>query len=147
MHTVIVSGGVGSRLWPVSREANPKPFIKIEDGLSLLQKTFLRGKATGSVESVTTVTNRELFFRTEDEYRELSPSMPLHYLLEPFGRNTAPAVCGAALELQARYGDDALMLVLPADHLVKNETAFTQAVALASQAAAEGRLVTFGIQP
>ena len=73
--------------------------------------------------------------------------MPLHYLLEPFGRNTAPAICAAAFELQARYGDDALMLVLPADHLVKNEAAFTQAVALASEAAAEGRLVTFGIQP
>jgi len=144
---VIVAGGSGSRLWPVSREANPKPFIKMQDGLSLLQKTFLRGKAAGSVESVTTVTNRELFFRTEDEYRELSPSMPLHYLLEPFGRNTAPAICAAAVELQARYGDDALMLVLPADHLVKNETAFTKAVALASEAAAEGRLVTFGIQP
>ncbi|MFD2191864.1 mannose-1-phosphate guanylyltransferase/mannose-6-phosphate isomerase [Pistricoccus aurantiacus] len=147
MNIVIVAGGAGSRLWPVSREANPKPFIKMEDGLSLLQKTFLRVKAAGSVESLTTVTNRDLFFRTEDEYRELSPSMPLHYLLEPFGRNTAPAVCAAALELQSRYGNDALMLVLPADHLVKNEDAFTQAVGQAAEAAADGRLITFGIQP
>lgn len=147
MHAVICSGGVGSRLWPVSREENPKPFFKMEDGLSLLQKSFLRAKAVGCVESVTTVTNHDLFFRTKDEYCDLSPSMPLHYLLEPFGRNTAPAVCAAALELDARYGDDALMLVLPADHLVKNEVALTQAVALAAKAAAEGRLVTFGIQP
>ncbi|WP_299585358.1 mannose-1-phosphate guanylyltransferase/mannose-6-phosphate isomerase [uncultured Microbulbifer sp.] len=147
MHVIIIAGGAGSRLWPVSREANPKPFIKMEDGLSLLQKTYLRGKATGNVESVTTVTNRDLFFRTEDEYRELSPSIPLHYILEPFGRNTAPAVCAAALELQQRYGDDAQILVLPADHLVRDEVAFTKAVALASEVAAEGRLVTFGIQP
>lgn len=147
MHTIIVAGGAGSRLWPVSREANPKPFIKMEDGLSLLQKTYLRGEATGSLESVTTVTNRELFFRTEDEYRELSPAKPLHYLLEPFGRNTAPAVCAAALELQNRYGNEALMLVLPADHLVRDDAAFIRAVAKAAEAAASGRLVTFGIQP
>ena len=147
MNLVIMAGGSGSRLWPISREENPKPFIKMEDGLSLLQKTFLRGEAIGSVESVTTVTNCELFFRTEDEYRELSPSMPLHYLLEPFGRNTAPAVCAAALALQERYGDDALMLVLPADNLVANEAGFTQAVALAAEAAANGLLVTFGIEP
>lgn len=147
MNVVIIAGGTGSRLWPLSREANPKPFIEMEDGLSLLQKTYLRGKASGYVESLTTVTNRDLFFRTEDEYRELSPSVPLHYLLEPFGRNTAPAICAAALELQSSYGSDALMLVLPADHLVKNDVAFSQAVAQAAEAAAAGRLVVFGIQP
>ncbi|GAB2885697.1 mannose-1-phosphate guanylyltransferase/mannose-6-phosphate isomerase [Microbulbifer echini] len=147
MHIVIIAGGTGSRLWPVSREANPKPFIQMEDGLSLLQKTYLRGRTTGVIESVTTVTNRDLFFRTEDEYRELSPSEPLHYILEPFGRNTAPAVYAAAMELQQRYGDSALMLVLPADHLVRDEAAFAKAVVLASEVAAEGRLVTFGIQP
>lgn len=147
MHAVILSGGAGSRLWPVSREANPKPFIKMEDGRSLLQKTFLRSKSAGNVESVITVTNRDLFFRTEDEYRELSPTIPLHYVLEPFGRNTAPAVCAAALELQQRYGNDALMLVLPADHLVKDEAAFAKAVSQAVRTAANGRLVTFGIKP
>ncbi|WP_281997435.1 mannose-1-phosphate guanylyltransferase/mannose-6-phosphate isomerase [Halomonas sp. A020] len=147
MHILIIAGGAGSRLWPVSRESNPKPFIKIEDGLSLLQKTFLRANGIDDVESVMTVTNYELFFRTEDEYRDLFPSMPLHYLLEPFGRNTAPAMCAGALELKNRYGDDALMLVLPADHLVRNDAAFTKAVALASKAAENGQLVTFGIQP
>lgn len=147
MHIVIIAGGTGSRLWPVSREAHPKPFIKMEDGLSLLQKTYLRGQATGTVESVTTVTNRELFFRTEDDYRELTASEPLHYLLEPFGRNTAPAVAAAALELKHRYGDQALMLVLPADHLIQDEKAFTDAVGIAEEAAAEGQLVTFGIRP
>ena len=70
MHVVIIAGGAGSRLWPVSREAHPKPFIRMEDGFSLLQKTYLRGQLAEPVESVTTVTNRELFFRTEDDYRD-----------------------------------------------------------------------------
>ena len=147
MHIVIIAGGTGSRLWPVSREAQPKPFIRMEDGFSLLQKTYLRGLAAVDVESVTTVTNRDLFFRTEDDYRELSPSQPMHYILEPFGRNTAPAVAAAALELQQRYGDEALMMVLPADHLIQDEAAFAQATASAAMAAAEGQLVTYGIRP
>ena len=147
MHIVIIAGGAGSRLWPVSREAHPKPFIRMPDGYSLLQKTYLRGQSAAEVESVTTVTNRELFFRTEDDYHELIPDQPLHYVLEPFGRNTAPAIAAAALELEQRYGEDALMLVLPADHLIQNEDAFTQAVSIASEAASEGQLVTFGIRP
>ncbi|MGM0831831.1 MAG: mannose-1-phosphate guanylyltransferase/mannose-6-phosphate isomerase [Pseudomonadota bacterium] len=147
MHVVIIAGGTGSRLWPVSREAHPKPFIRMEDGFSLLQKTYLRGQLAKPVESVTTVTNRELFFRTEDDYQELTPEQPLHYLLEPFGRNTAPAIAAAALELQQYYGDDALMLVLPADHLVQNEQAFADAVVEAQSAASKGQLVTFGIRP
>ncbi|WP_275287370.1 mannose-1-phosphate guanylyltransferase/mannose-6-phosphate isomerase [Halomonas elongata] len=147
MHIVIIAGGTGSRLWPLSREAYPKPFLKVDGDASLLQKTFLRGQSAGPVESVTTVTHRELFFRTDEEYRALSPRQPLHYLLEPFGRNTAPAICSAALELQYRYGDDARMLVLPADHLVQDEAAFRRAVDNAMEAAAQGRLVTFGIQP
>lgn len=147
MHIVIIAGGSGSRLWPVSREAHPKPFIRMEDGYSLLQKTYLRGQAASAVESVTTVTNRDLFFRTEDDYRELNPSEPLHYVLEPFGRNTAPAVAAAALELKRRYGEEALMLVLPADHLIQDEAAFAEAVATAADAATEGQLVTFGIRP
>lgn len=147
MHIVIIAGGAGSRLWPVSREAHPKPFIRMQDSYSLLQKTYLRGQAAAEVQSVTTVTNRELFFRTEDDYRELNPRQPLHYLLEPFGRNTAPAVAAAALELQQRYGEEALMLVLPADHLIQDETAFERAVATAAEAATDGQLVTFGIRP
>lgn len=147
MHVVIIAGGSGSRLWPVSREAHPKPFIKMEDGLSLLQKTYLRCQAASQVQSVTTVINRDLFFRSEDDYRELAPEQPLHYLLEPFGRNTAPAVASAALMLQQRYGNDALMLVLPADHLINNEDAFACAIKQAADAATQGRLVTFGVKP
>lgn len=144
---MIIAGGSGSRLWPISRKELPKPFIRMEGGRSLLQKTFLRAQATGRVASVTVVTNEALFFRTEDDLRELAPCQPLHYLLEPFGRNTAPAICAAALELRARYGEEALMLVLPADHLVGNEAAFAEASTQAAEVAAKGQLVTFGIKP
>src|SRR3546814_234361 len=94
----ILCGGAGSRLWPVSRETHPKPFIRLADNQSLLQKAFLRGAALPDVPEVLVVTNRELFFKTEDEFSELGkPAVGISYILEPFGRNTAAAVDSAAL--------------------------------------------------
>jgi mannose-1-phosphate guanylyltransferase / mannose-6-phosphate isomerase len=69
---VILCGGAGSRLWPISRELHPKPFIRLADGQSLLQKAFLRGATLHGVKEILTVTNRELFFKTEEEYREVN---------------------------------------------------------------------------
>jgi len=88
----ILCGGAGSRLWPVSRELHPKPFIRLADGQSLLQKAFLRGARLPGVSEVLTVTNRELFFKTRDEYREVAADMRTSFILEPFGRGTAAAV-------------------------------------------------------
>ncbi len=145
---VILSGGVGSRLWPVSREAHPKPFMTLPDGQNLIQKTFLRASHLPGVSEVMTVTNRELLFKTEDEYRTVNKAGHAQsYILEPFGRNTAAAVAMAALQLQKVRGDDAQMLVLAADHLIQDEKAFAQAVATAQELASQGWLVTFGIQP
>ncbi len=145
---VILSGGIGSRLWPVSREAHPKPFMQLPDGQNLIQKTFIRASQLEGVGEVVTVTNRELLFKTEDEYRKIASVVhPLGYILEPFGRNTAAAVAAAALHLQQVHGDDAQMLVLAADHLIKDQAAFAQAVAKARSLAGQGWLVTFGIQP
>lgn len=147
----ILCGGAGSRLWPVSRELHPKPFIRLADGQSLLQKAWLRGAALPDVAEILTVTNRELFFKTEDEYREvvgtIYKGLANSFILEPFGRNTAPAIAAAALQVAAIHGEDALMLVLAADHLIADQTAFTSAVAKATQLAQQGKLVTFGIQP
>jgi mannose-1-phosphate guanylyltransferase / mannose-6-phosphate isomerase len=146
----ILCGGAGSRLWPVSRELHPKPFIRLADGQSLLQKAWLRGVAMPGVVETLTVTNRELFFKTEDEYREVDgqhQNLVNNYILEPFGRNTAPAIAAAALQVAASHGEDALLLVLAADHLIADQAAFAQAVAQAMQLAAQGKLVTFGIQP
>ncbi len=158
---VILSGGAGSRLWPVSRESHPKPFIRLADGQSLLQKTFLRAVALPGVQDVLTVTNREFLFKTEDDYRDVDPAgsasqtgwnskpgpgTPATYVLEPFGRNTAAAVAAAALTVAER--DPAtVMLVLPADHLIADQDAFTDAVARAVTLAEQDLLVTFGIEP
>jgi len=147
----ILCGGAGSRLWPVSRELHPKPFIRLADGQSLLQKAWLRGAALPDVAGVLTVTNRELFFKTEDEYRAVAGTrqdkLDNSFILEPFGRNTAPAIAAAALHVAQTHGEDALMLVLAADHLIADQPAFAAAVAQAMQLAAQGKLVTFGIQP
>jgi len=144
----ILCGGAGSRLWPVSRELHPKPFIRLPDGQSLLQKAFLRGAALPGVTQMLTVTNRDLFFKTEDEFRAVnSASLPTAFVLEPFGRNTAAAVASAALQVAASHGEDAQLLILAADHLISDQAAFAAAVAQAQQLASQGKLVTFGIQP
>lgn len=146
----ILCGGAGSRLWPVSRELHPKPFIRLADGHSLLQKAWLRGAALPEVAEVLTVTNRELFFKTEDDYRAVAgghQGLANSYILEPFGRNTAPAIAAAALHVAATHGPDALLLVLAADHLISDQAAFAAAVAQAIPLARSGRLVTFGIEP
>ena len=144
----ILCGGAGSRLWPVSRELHPKPFIRLADGQSLLQKAFLRGAQLTDVTEIVTVTNRELLFKTEDEFREVNAAGVItSFVLEPFGRNTAAAIAAAALQISQTHGDDAIMLVLAADHLIANQDAFKQAVSKATELAATGKLVTFGIKP
>lgn len=145
---VILSGGSGSRLWPVSRETHPKPFMKLADGESLLQKAFLRGTAVAEGGELLTVTNRELFFKTEDDYRAVNTTgINTRFVLEPFGRNTAAAVAAAALVLEKAHGPDVTLLILTADHLVQALDQFAQAVRRAQVLAQQGYLVTFGIQP
>lgn len=144
----ILCGGAGSRLWPVSRELHPKPFIRMPDGQSLLQKAFLRGAGLDDVAEVLTVTNRELFFKTKDEFQEVNnKSLRTSFILEPVGRNTAAAIAAAALHVSRVYGNDAVMLILPADHLITDHVGFGAAVARATQLAMDGKLVTFGITP
>ena len=144
----ILCGGVGSRLWPVSRELHPKPFMKLSDGQSLLQKAFLRAASLDNVAEILTVTNRELLFKTEDEYREINQKkVSTSYILEPFGRNTAAAIASAALHISNQYGPDALMLVLAADHLIADQSAFETALENAVTLAQLGKLVVFGIKP
>jgi mannose-1-phosphate guanylyltransferase / mannose-6-phosphate isomerase len=144
----ILCGGAGSRLWPVSRELHPKPFIRLTDGQSLLQKAFLRGLAAPNVAEILTVTNRELSFKTQDEYRDVNRAgVATSFVLEPFGRNTAPAIAAAALDAEQRHGSDAVMLVLAADHLISKQDDFVEAVKKAAALAQSGKLVTFGIRP
>ena len=144
----ILCGGAGSRLWPVSRELHPKPFIRLADNESFLQKSFIRGAILPNVSEVLTVTNRELLFKTKDDYREVNQTnTKTSFLLEPFGRNTAAAVALAALYVAKQHGEEAILLILTADHLISDQAAFQQAVTNASLIAQTGKVVTFGIQP
>lgn len=146
---MLLSGGAGTRLWPVSREAHPKPFMQLADGQSLLQKTFTRAARLGSVDTILTITNREYYFKTRDDYQALDADASVNraFLLEPMGRNTAPAVALGALMIKERWDRDAVMLVLAADHLIEDDTAFGAAVDIATMLARDSRLVTFGIKP
>src|SRR5512144_1903727 len=143
---VILSGGAGTRLWPLSRETAPKPSMPLPDGETLLTKTATRALALPGVTHLVTVTNREYYFHTKDAYAGLkgAPVERALYLLEPFGRNTAPAVALAALVVAGRIGGDAVMVVLPADHLIRDRAEFSAAVARAAELARAGSLVTFG---
>lgn len=144
---VILSGGAGSRLWPVSREAFPKPFIRLADGKTLLQKTIERACGLEGVQAIYTVTNREHYFLTKDEFARCATGSREFFLLEPCGRNTAPAAAMAAFSALEAYGEDARLLILPADHLINDQPGFRAAVAEAYKLAEDGTLVTFGIAP
>ncbi|MCR2831770.1 mannose-1-phosphate guanylyltransferase/mannose-6-phosphate isomerase [Acidithiobacillus ferrooxidans] len=146
---VILSGGAGTRLWPLSRRSHPKPFLQLPDGETLLQKTVERALALPDVTRFITVTNREYYFQTRDVYVQVAEAAAREpfYLLEPVGRNTAPAIAAAALQAAAMAGPEAILLVLPADHLVQDQAAFAAAVTRARRLAEEGYLVTFGITP
>ncbi|OWW19972.1 mannose-1-phosphate guanylyltransferase/mannose-6-phosphate isomerase [Noviherbaspirillum denitrificans] len=141
---IILSGGAGTRLWPVSREAYPKPFMRIGDGKSLLTQTHERALAVSGNTAPLIVTNRDYYFLSRDELAE--QSVKPSYLLEPGGRNTAPAIALAALWAMEQ-DKDACMLVLPADHLIKDTPSFYTAVRHAENLANDGFLVLFGIKP
>jgi len=145
---VILSGGAGTRLWPVSRRAHPKPFMELIDGETLAEKTLRRAKAVAPDAPVITVTSRDYYFYTRDLYAGISDgSSKEHFLLEPMGRNTAPAIALAAMWVRDNIHEDASLLVMPADHLVADQPNFEACVKEALQLSDQGFLVTFGIHP
>jgi mannose-1-phosphate guanylyltransferase / mannose-6-phosphate isomerase len=141
---IILSGGAGTRLWPVSREAHPKPFMRIGGGKTLLTQTHERALAVSDQTAPLIVTNRDYFFLSHDELanQDVQP----RYLLEPTGRNTAPAIALAAM-WALEQKEDACMLVMPADHLIKDTPTFYSAVRQAEILAHDGMLVLFGVRP
>ncbi len=145
---VILSGGAGTRLWPVSRRAHPKPFMELVDGQSLAEKTWLRARAVAGNAPIITVTSRDYYFYTRDLYEGLQGGAGNErFLLEPMGRNTAPAIGLAAMCVAENVGENASLLVMPADHLIEDLRNFKAAVSEAAYLANEGFLVTFGIHP
>lgn len=143
---VILSGGSGSRLWPLSRDLYPKQLLALTGQHSLLQQTAIRAAFVAPNNRPIVVCNEDHRFMVAEQIRDLGDK-PGAIILEPVGRNTAPAIAVAAHEAIAQHGEEALMLVLPADHVIPDKDAFAVAVAHASRAAADGRCVTFGIVP
>ncbi|HSH26761.1 MAG TPA: mannose-1-phosphate guanylyltransferase/mannose-6-phosphate isomerase [Wenzhouxiangella sp.] len=147
MIPVIMSGGAGTRLWPVSRKAHPKPFMRLADGQTLAASTIRRALAVGNSPVTLTVTGRDYYFLTRDEYQAVDSSADYRFLLEPEGRNTAPAIAAAALWAEQLHGPDTRLLVMPADHLIRDPDAFAAAVKKADALAAEGWLTCLGVRP
>lgn len=142
---VILSGGAGTRLWPMSRQDYPKQFLPLASDQTMLQETALRVSMPESFAPVVVVCNEEHRFMVAEQLRRRDqPAQAI--LLEPVGRNTGPALTAAALWLLDR-DPDTVMLVLPSDHVVQNTSAFHEAVYTAAAAAEKGSLVTFGITP
>jgi mannose-1-phosphate guanylyltransferase len=145
LHALVMSGGVGSRLWPLSRELYPKQLLNLHSASSsLLQDTLQRLRDLPLQDSYV-ICNAEHRFLVADQVKNFA-IQPENILLEPVGRNTAPAIAVSAFEIYAK-DPDAVLLVLAADHVIQNEAAFTAAVRVALNAAQDGNLVTFGIVP
>ena len=137
---VLLAGGSGTRLWPLSRATHPKQFLALNGEDTMLQATMKRLEGL-NIESSVTICNEEHRFFVAEQLREINKLGSI--ILEPIGRNTAPAIALAAFAAE----DDPLLLVLAADHVIQDESAFTQAVTEAIPLAEEGKLVTFGIVP
>ncbi len=144
LQPVLLSGGSGTRLWPLSREAYPKQFLALAGDDTMLQATWRRVADLADAAPIV-VAGEEHRFLVAEQLRQVGAPTPA-ILLEPMGRNTAPAIAAAAMQA-LRGGDDPLLLVLPSDHVVGDADAFRAAVRKAMPAAERGALVTFGIVP
>ncbi len=140
MTNIILCGGSGTRLWPISRTLMPKQFVKLFNDNSLFQLTVERNAKVCDTQFI--VSNKDQYFLAIDQLEELEKTNN-RYLLEPVGRNTAPAIALACITLDK----DELVLVTPSDHLIKNEDAYAKVIEQASALALENNLVTFGITP
>ncbi len=144
---VILAGGTGTRLWPLSRELYPKQLLNLTEDISLLQATIKRILSLPNMLPPLVVVGDEHRFLTQNQIDELGLRDKITIILEPLGRDTAPAICAAALYALAKHDEDTIMLVLPADHLISKPEAFVQGIEHAAELAADGHLVTFGITP
>ena len=142
---VILSGGSGTRLWPLSRKDHPKQYLPLVGDNTMLQETILRLNGLDNLIDPIIVCNVDHRFLVAEQCQQIGVASPT-ILLEPIGRNTAPAITAAALQ-SLKERDDVVLLVLSADHVIQDIKAFHQAINIASQQAQEGKLVTFGIVP
>ena len=145
MINLVLCGGSGSRLWPLSRTLMPKQFVRMFGDQSLFQQTIIRNQPL--CEQTLIVSNQNQYFLALEQIQEMD-YLSSHFLLEPVGRNTAPAIALACLSLTLlQMKADEFVLVTPADHLIQNLDAYAEAVDRAKRLASEDKLVTFGIKP
>ena len=144
---VILAGGAGTRLWPVSRETMPKHLADIIGDESLLQLTARRVMAEAEPDGLITVAARHQDLLVRRQLETIDPALARHRLLEPVGRNTAAAIALAALHAHEKFGGDAVLWVCPSDHLISDQQALSAALKHALPVAAGGDLLTFGIEP
>jgi mannose-1-phosphate guanylyltransferase/mannose-6-phosphate isomerase len=142
---VILSGGSGTRLWPLSRKQYPKQYLPLASDNTMLQETILRLSGLDNLADPIIICNADHRFLVAEQCQQIDIKNPI-ILLEPIGRNTAPAIAAAALQ-SLKQRDDAVLLVLSADHVIQDVEAFHQAINIASQQAQVGKLATFGIVP
>jgi len=142
---VILSGGSGTRLWPLSRKQYPKQYLPLVGDNTMLQETILRLSGLDDLAEPIIICNEDHRFIVAEQCQQINITNPT-ILLEPIGRNTAPAIAAAALQAQ-KISEDSILLVLSADHVIQDIEAFHQAINIASKQAQDGKLVTFGIVP
>jgi len=151
MQVVILAGGKGSRLWPVSNNKHPKPFLKINSELSLLQETYLRAKNLGFVSGIVTVASDKFISKISNEYSKTDYAMDRFvknsFISEPMQKNTAAAIAISAIQIEKLRGADETMLILPSDHIIQDKKGFESSVYKAIELANDDRLVVFGVEP
>ncbi len=143
---IILSGGSGTRLWPLSRELYPKQLLPLVGDQTMVQATVTRLNGLPHLDSPVVVCNESHRFMIAEQFQKIGKN-PSAIILEPVGRNTAPAVAIAALRASEKKGKDPILLVLPADHVIEDISAFHEAVKAGLKLAEKGHLITFGIVP
>ena len=142
---MILSGGSGERLWPLSRKQYPKQYLPLAGDNTMLQETILRLKGLDNLANPIIICNVDHRFLVAEQCQQIDIQNPT-ILLEPVGRNTAPAIAAAALQ-SLKDSDGSMLLVLSADHVIQDVHTFHKAIDIASQQAQSGKLITFGIVP
>jgi mannose-1-phosphate guanylyltransferase/mannose-6-phosphate isomerase len=143
---VILSGGSGTRLWPLSRKEYPKQYLALAGDNTMLQETILRLNGLDNLADPIIICNTDHRFLVAEQCQQISIESPT-ILLEPVGRNTAPAIAAAALQVLKDFNPDSILLVLSADHVIRDIKTFHKAINVASKQAQAGKLTTFGIVP
>jgi len=149
MKAVILAGGSGTRLWPLSRYGLPKQFIKLNGEKSLLCQTVERLSAVTRLKDIFVITNEDYLFHVQEDLKAVSPELENNIILEPVGRNTAPAIALVIKYFEEKLGcrKDEVVFICPSDHIIEPVEKFARYARQAEEAAKAGSIVTFGIKP